>query len=204
MLAPPHPDDGHEPGGAYFDFIPVPNGIAGYTWDFPTQVGGRPMRCWGIYDANLFSGEKRPALKEVLETEMARHGLRLGDYELKGHPIRWFDPANDFAVPGVLLVGDAAGADPFFGEGISMALGYGRLAAQSIRRAFAHDDFSFRDYRRRLLLSPLGQALMARWFITYILYGLRWRWFQAFVWRVLKPLVVLISILFVVNWAKRS
>jgi flavin-dependent dehydrogenase len=32
----------------------------------------------------------------------------------------------------VLLVGDAAGADPLFGEGISIALGYGVVAAREI------------------------------------------------------------------------
>ena len=38
---------------AYFDFLPVPENIAGYVWDFPTQVKGKPMRCWGIYDTNI-------------------------------------------------------------------------------------------------------------------------------------------------------
>ena len=56
---------------------------------------------------------------------MARHGFNLDDHELKGHPIRWYDPFNPVSVPRVLLVGDAVGADPIFGEGISMALGYG-------------------------------------------------------------------------------
>ncbi len=27
---------------AYFDFFCVPDGIAGYTWDFPTQLHGQP------------------------------------------------------------------------------------------------------------------------------------------------------------------
>ncbi|HKY55303.1 MAG TPA: NAD(P)/FAD-dependent oxidoreductase, partial [Anaerolineales bacterium] len=39
---------GGREGVAYFDFFPVPNNIAGYVWDFPTQVKGEPMRCWGI------------------------------------------------------------------------------------------------------------------------------------------------------------
>jgi flavin-dependent dehydrogenase len=117
---------------AYFDFFPVPNNIAGYTWDFPTQVNGKLQRCWGIYDTNLLANNKRPALKEPLAEEMKRHGFDLNDYEVKGHPIRWYTPWNKAAVPRVLLVGDAVGADPIFGEGISMALGYGVLAAQEI------------------------------------------------------------------------
>ena len=188
---------------AYFDFFPVPSGIAGYTWDFPTQINGEPMRCWGIYDTNVLSYKERPALKEPLAEEMSRHGFDLSQYELKGHPIRWFSPFNQFAVPRVILVGDAAGADGIFGEGISIALGYGLIAAKAIRDAFARNDFSFRDYRRQILFSPLGQALTIRTGITHILYHLHWAWFQKFFWRVFKPVVVVAAWLFVLNWGKR-
>jgi flavin-dependent dehydrogenase len=196
-------NDIHERGAAYFDFFPVPDGIAGYTWDFPTQVNGEPMRCWGIYDTNLLSTKERPALKEPLAEEMARHSFDLGQYELKGHPIRWFSPFNQYAVERVILVGDAAGADGIFGEGISMALGYGLIAAKAIRDAIVHNDFSFRDYHRRILFSPLGQALTIRTGITHILYHLHWAWFQKFFWRVFKPVVAGAAWLFVLNWGKR-
>ena len=119
---------------AYFEFSPVPNNIAGYVWDFPTQINGEAMRCWGIYDTNILANEKRPQLKETLAKEMNSLGYNLNDYEIKGHPIRWYSPENQMSVPRVLLVGDAAGADPLFGEGISIALGYGALAAREIRR----------------------------------------------------------------------
>ncbi|MCL5610970.1 MAG: NAD(P)/FAD-dependent oxidoreductase [Chloroflexi bacterium] len=200
-----HPprNDIHESGVAYFDFLPVPNGIAGYTWDFPTRVNGQPMRCWGIYDTNILAYQERPALKQPLAEEMLRHGFDLSLYEIKGHPIRWFSPFDQFSVARVLLVGDAAGADGLFGEGISIALGYGLVAANTIRAAVARNDFSFRDYRRRILLSPLGQALTVRTAITLILYHLRWAWFQKFFWRVFKPVVALAAGLFVLNWGKR-
>ena len=189
--------------GAYFDFFPVPAGIAGYTWDFPTQVKSQPMRCWGIYDANLLSNQKRPALKEPLREEMARHGFNLDDYKLQGHPIRWFEPSNPVSVPRVLLVGDAAGAGPLFGEGISIALGYGVLAAGELERAFSTGDFSFSGYKRRLAWSGLGQTLFARWFFANIIYPLKWRWFQILLWRVLKPIVVFVAWVFILNWGKR-
>ncbi len=199
-----HPrNDIHEIGTAYFDFFPVSSGIAGYTWDFPTQINGEPMRCWGIYDTNILAYKQRPALKEPLAEEMTRHGFDLSQYEIKGHPIRWFSPFNQFAVPRVILVGDAAGADGIFGEGISIALGYGLIAAELIRDAIARNDFSFRDYRRRILLSPLGQALTIRTGITHILYHLHWAWFQKFFWRIFKPVVALAAWLFVLNWGKR-
>jgi flavin-dependent dehydrogenase len=188
---------------AYFDFLPVPENIAGYTWDFPTQVNGEAMRCWGIYDTNLLADGKRPPLKEALAGEMERHGFKLSDYEIKGHPIRWYSPQNQVAIPRVLLVGDTVGADPLFGEGISMALGYGFIAAQEISESFREGDFSFRRYRRRLARSGLGQTLFARWVITYIVYSFKWKWFQILLWRFLKPVVMFVAWVFVLNWSKR-
>jgi flavin-dependent dehydrogenase len=198
-----HGEPAHINDRAYFDFFPIPENIAGYTWDFPTQVNGRPMRCWGIYDTNLLAGQSRPALKEPLAEEMKRFGLKLGDYELKGHPIRLYDPKNKVSIPRVLLVGDAAGADPVFGEGISMALGYGFVAAQEIRESFQRGEFSFRGYKRRLARSGLGQTLFARWVITYILYSMKWKWFQILLWRMLQPVVLFVAWVFVLNWSKR-
>jgi flavin-dependent dehydrogenase len=204
VLVPPNEACRHHTQEAYFDFRPVPSGIAGYVWDFPARVQGQPMRSWGIYDANLFSSEDRPPLKRVLAEEMARHGYTLEGTELKAHPIRWFEPYHRLSVPRVLLVGDAAGADAVFGEGISFALGSGRLAAIAIRQAFRKNDFSFRGYLARIWFSPLGQALVLRWFLAYILYSLRWRWFQWLLWRVMKPLVALVAQTLVIHWAWRA
>lgn len=190
-------------GHAFFEFSVVSDNIAGYVWDFPTQVKGEAMRCWGIYDTNILASEKRPQLKEPLAKEMSRVGLNLDDYEIKGHPIRWFSPENKMSVPRVLLVGDAVGADPLFGEGISMALGYGAIAAREIGRAFKRNDFSFKGYRGRILRSALGQTLIARWIITYIVYPFKWKWFQILLWRIMKPIVILAAWLFVLNWGKR-
>ena len=188
---------------AYFEFFPVPRNIAGYVWDFPTQVHGQAMRCWGIYDTNLMAEESRPPLKEPLAEEMARFGFQLREYEIKGHPIRWFSPRNPMVVPRVLFVGDAAGADPFLGEGISIALGYGALAAREIGEAFAKDDFSFSSYKRRVLKSALGRALITRWLLTHMIYPLKWKGFQIVIWRLLKPIAVPFAWKFILNWGKR-
>jgi flavin-dependent dehydrogenase len=203
LLAPPNANRMHASNDAYFDFSPVALGIAGYTWDVPTQLDGQPMRCWGIYDTNIMAGGERAGLKETLAAEMARSGYDMADYDLKGHPIRWFDPSGKLSVPRVLLAGDAAGADPIFGEGISMALGYGRLAAQEVAQAFQRGDFSLAGYQRRVLSGALGQTLLARWVISYIIYPLPWKWFQILIWWILKPLVILIAWIFVLNWARR-
>jgi flavin-dependent dehydrogenase len=189
-------------GQAYFDFFPITSNIAGYVWDFPTQVNGEAMRCWGIYDTNLLADEKRPQLKEPLAKEMSRFGFSLNRYEIKGHPIRWFSPKNQMSVPRVLLVGDAAGADPFLGEGISIALGYGVLAAREIDEAFQRNNFSFNGYRRRVLRSALGQVLVARWIVAHVVYQFKWRWFQILAWRILKPITILLAWTFILNWGK--
>ena len=144
---------------AYFDFLPVPQNIAGYVWDFPTQVKGEPMRCWGIYDTNLLSAGRRPQLKEPLAREMSRIGFNLEEYEIKGHPICWFSPENPMSALRVLFVGDAAGADPLFGEGISIALGYGALAAREIGEAMQLNEFSFTGYKNRVLSKPAGTVV---------------------------------------------
>jgi len=193
----------HNSEHAYFEFSPIPDNIAGYIWDFPTQINGEAMRCWGIYDTNILAGEKRPQLKEPLAQEMARHGFNLDDYEIKGYPIRWFSPENQMSTARVLLVGDAVGADPVFGEGISIALGFGAVAAREISESFQRGEFSFRRYRRRVMGSALGQTLIVRWIIAYIIYPLKWKWFQILLWRFLKPLVILIAWLFVLNWSRR-
>jgi flavin-dependent dehydrogenase len=193
----------HKSKDAYFDFFPVPDNIAGYVWDFPTQINGEAMRCWGIYDTNLLADETRPALKEPLAKEMARHGFNLNDYEIKGHPIRWYSPQNQISVPRVLLVGDAAGADPIFGEGISIALGYGAIAAREISESIRRNEFSFNGYKRRFARSGLGQTLYMRWVITQIIYPIKWKWFQILLWRMAKPIVLIAAWTFVLNWSKR-
>ena len=121
--APPDPAQALEPGASLMEFGWTPRGIQGYVWSFPTQVGGRPMRNWGVYDSRVLP--KRPmggSLRAVIAEWLAGKGHRLDDYELEGHPIRLFDRRDRFAAPHMLLAGDAAGVDAVFGEGISPAL----------------------------------------------------------------------------------
>lgn len=203
VLSEANPASPHPPEEAFFDFSPVPDGIAGYTWDFPTLVHGQPMRNWGIMDNNLLADLPRPALRLRLEQEMQRSGYHLAGSDLQGHPIRCFHPGLRLSRPRLLLVGDAAGSDPLFGEGISLALGYGCLAAWELAGAFETGDFNFRHYRRRILLSSLGQTLLVRYYFAQLLYSLHWRWFQRLVWQMLQPLVWVGGWLLVINWAKR-
>lgn len=148
---------------AIFDFTPMSDdGVQGYYWDFPSYVQGQPFMNRGLFDSRAQPKRPKADLKESLRQSLANRDRNLDDYELKGHPIRWWDRNGRFSLPRVLLVGDAAGADPLMGEGISFALGYGQVAAEAIADAFARQEFSFATYRDRLLADPLFKQLDRR------------------------------------------
>ena len=204
QISPLWTEQGKGQDEASFDFLAVPKGISGYVWDFPTLIKGEPMRCWGVYDSNTRPRPNRAPLRQVLADEMANHGYNLDDYELKGHPIRWYEPANQVSIPRVILVGDALGVDALLGEGISPALGYGSVAAKAIQHAFEKNDFSFESYGGRLMRSPLGSALWRRTFIAKLFYRLRTARLQRTIWRHFGWLAGLLGALFVVGWEKKK
>ncbi len=176
-------------GIAVFDFTRMPDGLQGYYWDFPSFINGRPFMNRGLFDSRARPERPKAHLKEELHEALAQRGHNLDDYQLKGHPIRWWDKNGRFAIPRVILVGDAAGADPLMGEGISFALGYGRVAAPAIADAFARQDFSFADYGSRLWADPLFKQLDLRIRLARIAYRIKSRWFVRLGWWV-APWVV--------------
>jgi flavin-dependent dehydrogenase len=205
ILTEPKPEKSfHLQTDSYFDFLYIPQGILGYTWDFPALENGRPVRVRGIYDSNVYPTKMDISLRAALAAEFGRHGYSLDEYKLEGHPLRWFEARSIFAAPRVLLVGDAAGTDALFGEGISAALGYGRFAARAIREAFAKRDFTFRDYKTILLHSELGKALRRRTWLAKFFYRLRSRHIQAFVWRRLGWFIEWVIQTFMIGWARRQ
>jgi flavin-dependent dehydrogenase len=203
-VTPPLPDgSSHRPEQAYFDFTAISRGIPGYIWDFPTQVEGQPMRSWGIYDSN--TGSRDPRRKqELLAAEMARQGYRLEEFPLQGESVYAFSPRNVFSAPHILLVGDALGVEKMFGEGVSPAIGCGRIAVEAIVDAFAKGDFSFKDYRRRVLTSEVGKALTARVFLAEVLYRVRNPVVQRFVWWRMGRLMKWGVQHILANWAERG
>lgn len=178
LWVPPSSRSHHRPDQAYLEFACITKGVPGYVWDFPVEIEGHPMRCWGIYTVSPSANGMRDILRDI----MAEHGYRLEDYRLWGGIIPQFAPQGPFAAPRVLLVGDAAGVDPFYGEGIAPALGYGQLAATAILDAFTHGDFSFRNYRRNLLKSELGKMLRWRLLAARVVYRLSCPAVQRLIW----------------------
>lgn len=162
---------------AVFDFTPVTRGVQGYYWDFPSFKQSVAMMNRGIFDSRVHPDFARARLKPVLVDLLARREVELDDAHLQGHPERWFDPATKHSAPRVLLAGDAAGTEPWLGEGISHALDFGMFAADSAMRALKRDDFSFADYERRVAWSALGRRLQLKRAIAHIIYGQPGDWF---------------------------
>ncbi len=200
LWVPPSEKSSHHPEDAYFDFTCMTQDIPGYVWDFPIIMDGQVMRCWGITDNNI--GPHYPQrLRPFLAAEMARHGYRMEDHPLYGESVPHFSPQNAFSAPHILLVGDAIGVDVLYGEGIAPALEYGRLAAEAIVDAGERNDFSFRNYRQRVLQSEMGKALRRRAAFAKTFFRLRSPVIQRWIWGRLSALVRWSTERFLVNWA---
>lgn len=172
---------------AVFDFSCVQHGIQGYMWDFPCYVDDVAYMNRGIFDSRIapepFGSPQRGNLKQTFAQALQTRSVDLDSIPLKGHPVRWFNPKAEFSRPHVLLAGDAAGVDPLFAEGISYALEYGSIVAETLQDAFDRNNFSFENYRERLLQHTLGQSLRKRALAANFMYRGRWRQFIALLWQ---------------------
>lgn len=154
---------------AEFNFSACQQHLQGYTWEFPSRIGNQPRFNRGVYDSRLVKSRPRADLPLIFNTQMEQDGVE-SSVDIQGHPIHLFHPKNRFSRPHLLLVGDAAGVDPLFGEGIGPSLAYGRLAAETINDSFLTQDFSFSDYKYRLMCSRLGRYLLIRWLVARLSY----------------------------------
>lgn len=164
---------------AVFDFSCVRSGIEGYSWAFPCYINGKPYLNRGIMDSRLLANSHngKRSLKGTFAAELSLDNVNLEDNNhLEGHPVRWFDPNATFALPHVLLTGDAAGVDPMFAEGISYAMEYGEVVAEAVAQADATGDYSFGSYRDQLLAHRLGILLMRRTAVARHLYRQQFPW----------------------------
>lgn len=185
----PAADVGFREQVAVFDFSNMTDGVQGYYWDFPSYVAGEAIMNRGIFDSRSVTVRKKANLKSALRGQMARRQQDLDDFELKGAPIRWFEKNGCYAQPRVLLAGDAAGADPLFGEGISFALGYGPPVADAIEDAFGRIDFSFDSYTSTLMHYWLFRHLALRTRLAKIAYRSKNPAFVRFCWRLARHFV---------------
>jgi geranylgeranyl reductase family protein len=174
---------------AVFDFSRMTEGLQGYYWDFPSMVKGQAMMNRGVFDSRARPERPKVDLVGELRHSMADRERYLDDYKLKGHPIRWFDKNGRFSMPRVILAGDAAGADPLFGEGISFALGYGDVAAAAVVDAFERNDFSYATYREQILNHGLLKQLRIRVRLAKFAYLLKYPWLFRLGWRAARLVI---------------
>ena len=85
--------------------------------------------------------------------------------------IHWYRPGARVGSDAAWLVGDAAGVDPLMGEGISLALDYGELAADAILAARRAGDNSGGTYQRAFEASWLAGKLRRLHLATRLFYG---------------------------------
>jgi len=147
---------------AVFELDGLDEGLQGYIWDFPCWEDGVGAMNRGIYDGRVYPNRPRADLKSLFRAALQARGAFDPNQRWEGHPERWFHPKAVYARPRVLLVGDAAGVEPFAGEGISFALQYGQVAAAELVAAFRQNDFHFEGYRDRIMAHELGRALNLR------------------------------------------
>jgi flavin-dependent dehydrogenase len=140
-----------------FDF--ETHDLNGYTWDFPTLVGGKEMVCRGAYVIHTM-GPDSP--KARIERYLAARGLRLADYKLKQFAERGWQPGTEIAKPRVLLAGEAAGIDIATGEGIAQAIEYGMLAGDYLAKALERDNLLFSTWQQTVEGRHLGKQLRIR------------------------------------------
>jgi flavin-dependent dehydrogenase len=154
---------------AMFDFSYVHSRLQGYFWSFPSLVHGQPSLNTGVYDARVDGTGPKASLKRIMDEGLQEVNLDLNKVRVEGHPIHWFSPWNRISDERVILAGDSGGTDPLFGEGISISLAYGAIAASNLARAFRENNFSFKTYKRSVLFSPVGRYLLPRWFIAFLM-----------------------------------
>ena len=156
-----------------FNFLPVRDGLRGYLWAFPCLIDQVAHVNLGIYSLGVNS-LSNAALQDCLSAEIRALSTAAASghtRRLRAFPIYGYAPERPLAAPHAVLVGDAAGAEPLMGEGISFAFEYGAFAAQAIGEALRTRDFSFDAYTRTITQSWLGKKLTRLAFATKLFYG---------------------------------
>ncbi|MFG1651139.1 geranylgeranyl reductase family protein [Micromonospora sp. NPDC049275] len=152
--------------------------LPSYGWVFPVGDGTANVGV-GLFDPT--HRENVRLLYERFVADLAATDRRFRAARpagpMTGAPLRLdFDPSR-CGVPGLLLVGDAAGlVSPFTGEGISFALESGLLAADRIDAALRHAEVGPVDpapYARQLAVRQSGYFETGRYSVRR--YLLAWR-----------------------------
>lgn len=160
-----------------FNFLPVQDGLRGYLWAFPCLIAQVPHVNIGLYSLGVDS-LSNTALRARLSEEIDAFNITPetstesgNNRRVRAFPIYGYTPEQPLAAPHVVLTGDAAGAEPLMGEGISFAFEYGACAAQAVRDALRTKDFSFDSYTQTVARAWFGKKLARLSFATKLFYG---------------------------------
>lgn len=157
--------DGFAESRYEFDFTLLSRGLPGYLWAFPCLIDGVPHVNLGAYSLTPAGATLDRALGDYIASFTGTIPRR------QAFPIHWYRPGARVAAPHAWLVGDAAGVDPLMGEGISLALEYGSVAADTAVLAGRSGDWSGDAYQRALDASWLGKRLRRLHMMTRMFYG---------------------------------
>jgi len=147
--------------------------LPGYGWLFPV-AGGRINLGAGLL--NTFSNFKDVSAQHLFDAfaRMLPPEWGIGEDTAEGRvlsgPLPMGLNRTPQAVPGLLLVGDAAGAvNPFNGEGIAYAIETGEIAAELVHEALITDRPAVTMQYPRVLEDTYGAYFMVgRWFASMI------------------------------------
>jgi geranylgeranyl reductase family protein len=151
------------------DFAPLGHDLPGYCWVFPTAHEKSSIISLGIAAAP-FGRKDANSVRSVFARWLTQLGLDLNVFDLKSHPALRYEPRAACHQDRVLFVGDAAGTEPLFGEGISSAIIMGTIAARAAFDALRSHNFSFVDYESQIRASPIGSMMRRRQMIARRLY----------------------------------
>ena len=96
-------------------------------------------------------------LVQIFEASLAKRHVKLDDAHLQRRPERWFDSSAKRAAR--TASGRCSRHRTLLGEGISHAVNFGMLAADSAIDAAARKDYAFAGYQRRVAWGELGRRL---------------------------------------------
>ena len=139
------------------DFTPVKEGLQGYVWHFPCLKDGIPSIAHGLGDVRIYPKKPRADMKKIFSQVLESRNIHPEPKAWSSSPIHLSSRKNPISQPNVLLAGDAAGIEPAFCGGIHLALSYGEVAAKAVIDAFQNNDFSFRDYGKRVRSHRVGE-----------------------------------------------
>jgi flavin-dependent dehydrogenase len=151
--------------------------IAGYAWDFPTVVGGRPLVCRGVYHLRSAASAAPEDAAALLADRLRSLGVDPARCKNKRYAERGFEPRSRVVAGRRMLVGEAAGIDPVTGEGIAQAIEFGVLAGRFLARAFGSGDpdaAAIAAWQAEVDRSRLARDLRIRTRLMGLFYG-RWR-----------------------------